>query len=600
MKNKKFFLILVALIILFGSVSLPAMAEEPLDVTTLYKNRDVDAEWSLADAESIDLNAAESGSVISITRKGDYVLSGTLNGQIVIEAPEDEKVRLILNGVSITSSQGPAIYEKQADKLIITLADGTENTQTDGTTITDEDDTIGAALYAEDDLSINGIGGLTANGTQKHGIQSKADLVIANGSITVTAVNDGIRGRNSVLVLDGSISVTAGGDGIATTRTDAEGKGWIVLSGGTVTIKSGEGAGTVRASANSMGMDRSAGMGAFGGMGGSDGMGSFGGMGGPGGMGGFDSMGGPGGFGGRGPQDDWGTGTANTAAADTDSVSQKAVKAATDLTVLGGTYSFDCADDGLHGVNVTVSGGTFTIQSGDDGMHADQKMTVNGGTIDISQCYEGLEGEHVTVNGGVLRIIASDDGINAAGGADGSGFGGWGRMGGMNEMDNGGMLTVAGGQIAITAGGDGLDSNGSILLSGGVVGVCAAAAGGEGAIDFNGTGTLSGCTLIVASTGGMTQAAQGLTGQSLMGISASGNAGDSITLLDQNGAVLGTFTPEQAFGTLMVSSASLQEGSSFTVTSGNQTLYSGTMTHQTTTQTGYGFGNGNGRNRRGW
>ena len=474
MKIKHVFLILIALAVALSAVFLSGTAEEPVtDVSTLYKNKDVDDTWSADDAQTIDLNAWADGSVVTVTVKGDYVLTGSLNGQIVIEAPEDAKVRLILNGVTITSPEGPAIYEKQADKLIITLAEGTENTLTDGAAITDEDDTIGAALYAEDDLSVNGSGSLSVNGTQKHGIQSKADLIIANGTITVSAVLDGIRGRNSVLVLGGEIRVTAGGDGIASTRTDADGKGWIVLAGGSVDIQTGDGAGAVRTSANSMG--------------------------------------------GWGRRDDWGSVT--SAAEDT--ISRKAVKAATDLTVLGGTYTFDCADDGLHGANVTVSGGTFSIQSGDDALHADADLIINAGTLDIAQCYEGLEGTNVTVNGGDIRIIASDDGINAAGGTDGSGFGGWGRGGGMmGEGDDGSLLTVTGGTIAVTAGGDGLDSNGSIRITGGVTGVWAASTGGEGAIDYNGTGTISGGTLIVASAGGMMQSARSLSGQSVMTLSA--------------------------------------------------------------------------------
>ncbi|MBQ6506606.1 MAG: carbohydrate-binding domain-containing protein, partial [Clostridia bacterium] len=251
MKSKSVFLLLTALSILLGSMTLHAEAEGTSDLSTLYKTRDVDETWSFSDAQLIDLNTAQDGSEIRITEKGDYVLSGTLNGQIMIEAQEDAKVRLILNGVSITSLQGPAIYEKQADKLIVTLAEGTENTLTDGPVLTDADDTIGAALYTEDDLSINGSGSLTVNGTRKHGIQSKADLIIANGSIAVNAVLDGIRSRNSVLVLDGEISVIAGGDGITSTRTDADGKGWIILAGGTVTIRTGDGAGAARVSANS-------------------------------------------------------------------------------------------------------------------------------------------------------------------------------------------------------------------------------------------------------------------------------------------------------------------------------------------------------------
>ena len=572
MKIKRMLSVLLTLALVLGAFALPAAAEETMDISTLYKSKDVDDSWSPDTATVIDLDTVTSGA-LPITEKGDYVLSGTLNGQIVIELPEEEKVRLILNGVTVVNTQGPAIYEKQADKLIITLAEGTVNTLTDGAMVTDEDDTIGAALYAEDDLSINGTGSLIVNGTQKHGIQSKADLILANGNITVNAVTDGIRGRNSLLVLDGTLNVTAGGDGLTTTRTDTEGKGWIVLAGGSVTVKTGDGAGAVKVSANSRG-----------------------------------------GFSGRGRMDDWGSTTASSDSG----VSQKAVKAATDLTVLGGTYTFDCADDGLHGVNVTVSGGSFSIQSGDDGMHADKEMTVSAGSIDITKCYEGLEGENVTVNGGDIRIISSDDGINASGGSDGSGFGGWGRGGGSAVSGNSGLLTITGGTIAVTAGGDGLDSNGSIAVSGGVTGVWTASSGMEGPIDYNGSGTITGGTVIVATSGGSMggRGGAGLSGLRTVSVSASGQAGETITLTDSNGTVIGTFTPENAFSTLAITSSALADGSSFTVLSGSRTLYSGTGTDTVSSATqsapggngtgsgfdsgmGAGMGHGMGHGRRG-
>lgn len=549
-------LILTAVMLAAGSMAFPAAAEQAADLSTLYRNKDTDDSWSAADAEVIDLNAVQDGQV-TITEKGDYVLSGTLSGQVVIEAPEEDKVRLILNGADIRSDQGPAIYEKQADKLILTLAEGTVNTLTDGGMVTDADDTIGAALYAEDDLSINGSGILLVNGTQKHGIQSKADLILAGGEITVNAVTDGIRSRNSLLVLDGTLNITAGGDGLAATRTDAEGKGWIILAGGSVTVKTGNGAGAVQTA--------------------SDGQGNWG---------------------GRGRMDDWG---ARPGSSDS-GVSQKAVKAAADLTVLGGEYTFDCADDGLHAASVTISGGTFTIRSGDDGIHADSALTVNAGSIGILQCYEGLEGENVTVNGGEIRITSSDDGINAAGGNDGSGFGGWGRAGGTAASGSGGMLAVTGGNISVNAGGDGLDSNGSIQISGGTVGVWAATTMGEGAIDFNGTGTLTGGTLIVASSGGLMQDTAGLSGQSVMTLSCAGSAGETVSLTDQSGTLLGAFTPESAFDTLMVSSATLPAGTLCSVNIGTQTLFSGEMTDNMTAAAygGNGFhGGGRDRNRKG-
>ena len=530
MKLNSVFSVLLALILALGSLSTAAAAEAAADVSALYKSIDVDDAWSPADAQVIDLDSVQGGTV-TISQKGDYVLSGTLNGQILVTVQKEEKVRLILNSVTITGTCGPAIYETQSDKLIITLAEGTLNTLTDGTVITDADDTIGAALYAEDDLSINGTGTLIANGTQKHGIQCKTDLVIANGNITVEAAVDGIRSRNSMLVLDGTLNLAVGGDGLTTTRTNAEGKGWMVLAGGSVTVKTGDGAGTVRDSANSKG------------------------------------------FGSRGRKDDWGS----TASVTDSSMSQKALKAAADLTILGGTYAIDCTDDGLHGVNVTVSGGTFDLKSGDDGMHADQELTVNGGIIEITQCYEGLEGKNVTVNGGEIRIVSSDDGLNSSGGSDGSGFGGRGR-GRYTASGDSGTLTIAGGTIAVTAGGDGLDSNGSIAITGGVTGVWTASAGMEGPIDFNGSGTITGGTLIAAtaggSGGGRGRASAGLSGLKSFAFSASGEAGETITLTDKDGNIIGMFTPENAFSALTVSSSGLDDGSDFTVLVGSRIIES--------------------------
>ncbi|MBQ9196858.1 MAG: carbohydrate-binding domain-containing protein [Clostridia bacterium] len=550
MKAWKTMMILLIWVMTCTSISIPALAETAqADLSSLYKDRDVDSSWTNEDAAVIDLSTLRD-SVLTITKKGDYVLSGTWNGQVVIEAPEDDKVRLILNGVTITCPEGPAIYEKQSDKLIITLAEGTQNTLTDGAAITDGEDSIGAALYAEDDLSINGSGVLVAHGTSKHGIQSKADLIIAGGQIFVDAVTDAIRGRNSVLVLNGMISIVSQGDGIVSTREDKEGKGWIIIAGGMLTIQTGSGAGEQTTL----------------------------------------SM--------QGNRGSWGR---NIPVSPTSTLSQKAVKAATDLTVLDGTLTFDCADDGLHAVNVTVSGGTFLIRSGDDGMHADNEMIVNDGIIDIAQCYEGIEGKNVTINGGDIRIVASDDGVNAAGGNDASGFGGRGgdRFSG---GDSGNMLVINGGALSVTAGNDGLDSNGSIQMNGGNIGIWTATTQGDGAIDFNASGTITGGTLIIVSTNGVMRDTASMTGQAAMTISVSTQtAGTEIKLLDSNGNILGSFTPESAYDTIVVSSDCLQEGAFCTILCGDMQVYSGAMSNNLSSSgTSNGFGGGTKNNRRGW
>ena len=237
---KKLISLILALALCLGMAVFPAAAEETLDVTTLYKNKDVDDTWS-TDAAVITLEGSTassdaagveiSGNTVKITREGEYILSGSLQGQVVIEVAETEKVHLILNGVTIESAEGPAIYEKLSDKLIVTLAEGTVNTLSDQTAVQDGDDTIAAALYAEDDLSINGKGTLIVSGNAGNGIHSKADLVIADGTYEITSANDGIKGRNSVLVLAGSLKIQSAGDGIVSTRDDKEGKGYVVIAG---------------------------------------------------------------------------------------------------------------------------------------------------------------------------------------------------------------------------------------------------------------------------------------------------------------------------------------------------------------------------------
>ena len=539
MRRRTISALLLILMMMTWTLSMPALAEgEEPDISSLYKSRDTDDAWSAAEAECIDLSSLE-GSVLTITQQGDYVLSGAFAGQVVIEAPEEDKVRLILSGARITSPQGPAIYEKQADKLIITLAEGTDNALTDGEALTDGDDTIGAALYAEDDLSINGSGTLTAHGTVKHGIQSKADLIIAGGGITVDAVSDGVRGRNSVLILGGSLNIAAQGDGVVSTREDEEGKGWVVIAGGEIVIRTGDGAGTPAAVSS------------------------------PGGRGGWEK---------------------SEPAPSESSTSRKAVKAASDLTVLGGSLTLDCADDGLHAVNVTVAGGSLSIRSGDDGLHADEDMTIRDGVIDIAQCYEGIEGMNVTIDGGDIRIVASDDGINAAGGNDNSGLGGRGgdRFSG---GDSGSRMTISGGSLRVTAGGDGLDCNGSLSITGGNIGVFAVTTQGDGAIDFNTTGTITGGTLIIASTGGVMRNTASLTGQTVMSLSVGSQAaGTEITLLDGSGHVLGSFVPESSYDTVSVSSDQLPSGAACAVRCGGEELFSGAMENSPGTGAGTGEG----------
>ncbi len=192
-----------------------------------YSKRDMDASYDESSATTVALSGASAsvsgsgasvdGSTVNITAAGTYIVSGELSdGSIVVSAGEDDKVQIVLAGASITCSNGPAIYVEQADKCFITLASGTQNTLSDGSTHASED--TNACVYATCDLTINGEGSLSVNGNYRHGVFTKDDLVIFGGTVSVSAVENGLHGKDSVKIGDGDISIVAGGDGVKSNK----------------------------------------------------------------------------------------------------------------------------------------------------------------------------------------------------------------------------------------------------------------------------------------------------------------------------------------------------------------------------------------------
>ena len=221
------------------NVEIPDAAEEVAAFDPEYSDRDKSGAWDESEAVSIALSdggstisgegAEVSGNVVTVTQAGVYVLSGLLsNGRIVVEAGDEDKVQVVLSGASITSSDGPAIWVKSADKVFLTLAEGTENALADGETYAAEDD-ANACVWAECDLTINGSGKLKVQGNDKRGISSKDELIITGGDITVNAVDDGLRGKDGVGICGGTMDITAGGDGL-------DSNGGLYVTGGTVTV----------------------------------------------------------------------------------------------------------------------------------------------------------------------------------------------------------------------------------------------------------------------------------------------------------------------------------------------------------------------------
>lgn len=408
------------------------VAATAVPVTISYDSEDLETSVDNATATTISLagdaisvtgeGAVAQGSSVTITAAGTYTLSGTLNdGQIIVETDAEDAVVLILNGVNITNATNAPIYVSNADKVVITLADGTENVVSDGDTYlfagaaaTDAASAEpNAAIFSKADLTINGSGSLTVNANYNNGIVSKDDLKIVSGTITVTAVNDGIKGRDSIAVKDGIITINAGGDGMQANNDEDAEQGYIAIEGGSITINAELDGVQAETSLQISG------------------------------------------------------GTINVT-----TNSAKGLKAGVDLTVSGGTIAINSADDALHSNGtLTISGGLFTLASGDDGMHADATLTINDGTVAILSSYEGLEATNVIVNGGTIDIASSDDGLNGAGGNDAGTSGSTNGFGMDNFSSSQGSITINGGTITIAAAGsgngDGLDANGTITITGG-------------------------------------------------------------------------------------------------------------------------------------
>ena len=183
--------------------------------------------------------AAVSGGKVTITKAGTYLVSGTATeGQLVINVDKAEKVHLVLNGVDLTCAHSAPIYVMSADKVKITLAEGTTNKLTDGTVYTDliNDTEPTGCLFSKDDLTINGKGTLSVTGNYNNGIACKNDLHIVEGTIFVKAVNHGLKGKDSVAIAGGHINISAGNDGIKANEAADAAKGYIKITGGEISI----------------------------------------------------------------------------------------------------------------------------------------------------------------------------------------------------------------------------------------------------------------------------------------------------------------------------------------------------------------------------
>lgn len=547
----------------------------------LFSDRDLNPDCSIITAEiNLTGNSAEitgngvsvTDSAITVSGEGIYHITGTLDdGQIIVDADKN-KVQLVLDNVSVSCSNAPAVYVKSAKKVFVTLADGSKNYISDGTdySVTDSAENPDAAIFSHDSLTFNGKGELNVTGNYNDGISSKDDVVITGGTITVNSAGDAIKAKDYIAVADGVLNLTAGHHGINASNQNDDSMGFVYIEGGVFNITTGGGS---SASTKTHSED-------FGGFG----------------NGRFrdmpqdteksdfedfnpeDS--------GRpeppeipedmemsdfenfipeefrrpeSPEDESTENTENSATAPT----PKGIKAVSNIDITGGTFSINSADDAVHaGTEVNISGGAFEIAAGDDGINAASAININGGTVSVTSSYEGLEASVINVNNGTIEINSSDDGFNASNGIT--------SQSGMGTFSDDVEINISGGTIYVSASGDGLDSNGNMTISGGTVVINGCENGGNGALDSNGEIIVNGGTLIAAGMSQMAESPSDNSGQNSISVTFDSilDGGTLVTLSDSDGNEILSFAPEKSFDNIIISSPDIKTDMTYTLYTG--------------------------------
>ncbi|WP_304426512.1 carbohydrate-binding domain-containing protein [uncultured Adlercreutzia sp.] len=599
-----------------------------------YSDRDNDPSYDAASATAVTLSgesatvagegAVVEGSTVTITAAGTYVVSGELAGTLVVNASDQDKVQIVLDGASIRNEAGPALNIQQADKVFVTLAANSQNTLADGGAydLAEGEDEPNAALFSKDDLTINGEGALAIEGNYRHGVNSKDDLVITGGTLTVAAVEDGLRGKDCVKVADGTFAITAGGDGVKSSNDSDPTRGFVAIDGGTWAVNAGDegfqaatylrltgGEAQVQAGDHALRSDVEAAM----------------------------------------------TGGSYTVEA-----VGKGMNAETKFTMDGGTLTVTGCDEGIEAQEVIVNDGVVDIVASDDGINAAvAERASNDNETDAAaestssdaqgaeagqmpegaepgQMPEGADGEPPalpegmeegqmpegmeeppTAPEGEMPAMPNGDGTEGTGedggfrGGKGGGSrgdmngerpempegmeegampdgapegempegdegfrGDFGGKGGGAGMGAGGpmganasedcLIQINGGTVSVLAGGDAIDSNGYVEVTGGEL-LGTSTGNGDSALDYEYGATVTGGTVVLAGAAGMAETFSEGSTQPFALVNASGQAGATITVTDEAGKTLAAYEAPGAFQSIVVSVPGAADGATVTV-----------------------------------
>jgi hypothetical protein len=542
----RFSIILIAVLlhVSFQSCEKEYSSDYSDDTTNNYKGSEDQADYNWSESEIIDIQLNGSsvscssdkvtinGSSVRITSAATYRVAGTLNdGQIIVSSPDENIVRIILNGANISCSNSAPIYIKNASKVMIALADGTVNTITDKSGyVLNEDNEPSAAVFSKSYLSFYGTGTISVTGNYKDGIVSKDGLVIKSGTINVKAVDDGIRGKDFVVIHGGAVSVVSGGDAIKSDNDTDTDRGYINIESGDITVNATAGDGISAQNVISIkdgNIKITTGGGAAANTSNTN-------------TGGFPGQPSP---------------------SNTQTISKKAIKAKASITMEKGTVTTDSYDDSFHTEgSVTINGGNVTISSGDDAIHAVAAVTINGDVVNILKSYEAIESALITVNGGIVTLNSTDDAFNAT-------------KGQATETNDGSLLLINGGTIMVSSTtGDGMDSNGNVTVTGGTIVVQGPKSQPEVGFDINGTFNINGGFVIGSgpNAGMMIEGAATSSAQNsiLATVSATVSTSTFFHIQNSSGQDLVTFKPVRTQYYFVFSSSQLKSGETYSIYTG--------------------------------
>ena len=484
------------------------------------------------DGASISGNGAYvyDGNVV-IAEAGRYVLSGSLeDGSIIVDAHDSSKVWILLDGVEINCSDDACIQVDQADKVFLTLAEGSENTLISGSAYSDTalSDGTDGAIFAHDDLTINGSGSLTVTAQYSHGISANDDLVITGGTITISAADDAIHVNDSIRIKDAAITVTAGDDGLLTTN-EVE-NGYLYIESGTLDITaSGDGIHT--------------------------------------------------------------TGDVTVAGGETNiSAGDDGIHSDASVFVQSGTILISDCYEGIEALIIDVSGGDVSINCEDDGFNANGGSSdmfggggqMGGGQNDGTFGHGGMHGSGTDEGTtGEMPTPPDRSGESMSGGmptgqetetASGSG------QSSADTEDVETYISISGGNIRIVnevgQDADGLDSNGDIKISGGTIYISLLGTGSNCAVDYasesGGVAEITGGTIIACGASSMAESFDSTSTQAsiLYNTSSVVEAGTTLTVTDADGSVLLSWEVPCSFSSALISCPQMEVGGTYTVTAG--------------------------------